>query len=370
MTLAFSNTSPYWKSRLRALGFTTVYSTEWKLGPIGEAGFGHMGDHLENDAGHIRNETGFISLVTTPAGGVLWTVAEDVVDEHLIRHLEDRGRNPFLLVMYQFVNPARGTANLLRFRPPWYRDSRTVKAISFWSDPEPDAHLASLQPVPSPAASHCPNPKSGDGSPYRSSYLPNDHPRDSEDLPARFSDGAGYASSCSDGANPDPHPAAPARAAGYVTRPTPLKSATPGGTYELGAWWGLSLFSGPVLGYSKDVKYMPIDVRVSYRLLLDNHWALPYSPEITALAMFDWPPPDGAAPPQPAPESLRERPQPGRTAAGPAAPPPRPAPPQPKRRLPLLRQPGPFTPGLTRHVHHRPRRRHQHLPQGSPGPPQ
>ncbi len=31
MTLEFSNTRPYWKSRLRAMGFSAVYSTEWKL---------------------------------------------------------------------------------------------------------------------------------------------------------------------------------------------------------------------------------------------------------------------------------------------------------------------------------------------------
>ena len=40
----------------------------------------------------------------------------------------------------------------------------------------------------------------------------------------------------------------------------------PGGVHEFGAWWGLSLMSGHVWGYAKDVKYMPIDVRYSYEL--------------------------------------------------------------------------------------------------------
>ena len=69
-----------------------------------------------------------------------------------------------------------------------------------------------------------------------------------------------------------------------------------GGTHEFGAWWGLSLFSGSLVGTTKDVKYMPIDVRYSYRFVQHPHWALRYAPEITALAMLDWPTPWGAAP--------------------------------------------------------------------------
>lgn len=38
---------------------------------------------------------------------------------------------------HSFLTPGKTTGNLLRFRPPWYRDSRTVKADSFWSDPAP-----------------------------------------------------------------------------------------------------------------------------------------------------------------------------------------------------------------------------------------
>jgi opacity protein-like surface antigen len=50
------------------------------------------------------------------------------------------------------------------------------------------------------------------------------------------------------------------------------------------------------LGYAQGVKYMPIDVRYSYLFLQRQHWALRYSPEITALAMLDEPVPDGLAP--------------------------------------------------------------------------
>jgi hypothetical protein len=239
MTLAFSNTRPYWVSRLRAMAFSTVYSVQWKLGPFGESGIGHQGDHLAYDQnGTLRNQTGMVSMVTTPIGGTLWTVAEDLLDRSVITRLEQRSRNPFLLVTYQFLNPGRGTGNMLRFRPPWFRDSRTVKANSFWSDPSPE---------PSPRG----------------------------------------------------EPRAQAASATAVSI-TPSRRATLsvpfGGTHELGAWWGLSLFSGSLLGYAQGVKYMPIDVRYSYLFLQRQHWALRYSPEITALAMLDEPVPDGLAP--------------------------------------------------------------------------
>ena len=103
---------------------------DWRVG------VGHSGDHLayEEDTGRSRNETGFVSLVTTPVGGTILTVAEDVIDKKVIRHLENFNRNPFMLMGYSFLTPGKTTGNILRFRPPWFRDSRTVKANSFWSD--------------------------------------------------------------------------------------------------------------------------------------------------------------------------------------------------------------------------------------------
>jgi Lipid A 3-O-deacylase (PagL) len=249
MTLEFSNTWPYWRSRLRALAFSTVYSTEWKLGPIGESGVGHQGDHISYDDGHARNETGFVSLVTTPVGGTLWTITEDIMDKKVVSRLEQWNRNPFLLMGYSFLTPAHTTGNLLRFRPPWYRDSRTVKANSFWSDPEPSTSASAGGGV---------------------------SPESVEDV-RNTTDGGPEA---------------------LVVQPTPQPQQLilPGGTHELGAWWGLSLMSGHLWGDAGDVKYMPIDVRYSYRFLLHERWALRYSPEITALAMIDWPTPQGLAP--------------------------------------------------------------------------
>ena len=235
MTLVQSNTWPYWRSILRATIFSTAYSFEWKLGPIGEAGIGHNGDHPQDyqPNGSFTNGTGDVTLVTTPIGGTLWTLAEDALDKHVITRLEDKSRNPFALLGYQLLNPARATANILRFRPPWYRDTRVLKATTFWSFPDSDSSVLA------------------------------------RDLAA-------------------PAGAEPALSNQAIAAALP-EWPRPGGVHEFGAWWGLSLMTGHIWGYAKDVKYMPIGVRYSYLLSEHDHWAFRYSPELTALAMLDEP---------------------------------------------------------------------------------
>jgi hypothetical protein len=63
----------------------------------------------------------------------------------------------------------------------------------------------------------------------------------------------------------------------------------PGGVHEFGASWGFSGFSGPIWGYARDVKYMPVDVTYSYLWIDGSKWNFRYAPELTALAMLDEP---------------------------------------------------------------------------------
>jgi hypothetical protein len=258
MTLTQSNTWPYWRRLLRAEAFTTVYHFEWKLGPIGEAGIGHTGDHPEGHPNLFG--TGDVELVTTPVVGGLWTLAEDSLDKHLVAHLEDHPRNPFVLLGISILTPAQGTANILRFRPPWYRDSRVVKAASFWSDPPPpyDRETAEIEAYEASRRAAGGNPNS------------------SEQERA---------------AEPSSSPLNPVPAVALPPRPQLPQWPRPGGVHEFGAWWGMSLISGHIWGYAGDIKYMPIDVRYSYLLSEHDHWTLRYSPEVTALAMLDEPVP-------------------------------------------------------------------------------
>lgn len=246
MTVEFGNTPEYWRSRTRALIFSTAYSFEWKLGPFGEAGIGHNGDHLIPEISAPKtNETGWVDLVTTPVGGLLWTMAEDALDKHVVKKLEETPRRPITLLFISFLTPSRATANIFRFRPPWYRDGREVKAATFWSDP-PSPDDATSRPGETEAA--------GGGAP-----------------------GTGAASSAV-------HP---------VRNPEALPLwPRYGGVHEFGAWWGLSLMSGHIWGYAKDIKYMPVDINYSYLLYRGANWNFRYAPEVTALAMLDEPTPN------------------------------------------------------------------------------
>ncbi len=235
MTVEMANTREYWRSRMRATLFSTAYSFEWKLGPFGEAAIGHNGDQYFTDNNTKTNETGWVELVTTPVGGLLWTMAEDALDKGVVKKIEATPRRPVTLLLLSFLTPSRATANIFRFRPPWYRDGRPVKAATFWSEP----------PGPEEAASGAP---SGNGAVAGAAVQPG--PRNPEVLPLW------------------PH---------Y------------GGVHEFGAWWGLSLMSGHIWGYAKDVKYMPVDVNYSYLLYPGTRWNFRYAPELTALAMLDEP---------------------------------------------------------------------------------
>jgi hypothetical protein len=248
MTVEQANDWIYWRSRLRALAFSTAYSFWWKLGPTGEAAVGHNGDHYFVDKGVRTNETGWVELVTTPLGGLAWTLGEDALDKHLFRKIAAKPRRPVTLLLASFLTPSKATANIFRFRPPWYRDGYQVKANTFWSDP--------------------PSPEQADG------------PAAGDDPPPSGSDGS------ASGADP----VAGASAAVVRHGEPAVKPEWPrwGGVHEFGAWWGLSLISGHVWGYAPDVKYMPIDVNYSYLFNPDSHrWAFRYAPEITALAMLD-----------------------------------------------------------------------------------
>jgi len=126
MSLEFQNSRVYWHSRLPAFIWSAIYSAEWKLGPVSEASVGNTGGffYYDKNAHKFTNDTGTVGLVITPVGGWAWSVAEDLVDEHIITRLERKSHNPLYLFSIQFLNPCRGFANLLRFKAPWYRDGR------------------------------------------------------------------------------------------------------------------------------------------------------------------------------------------------------------------------------------------------------
>jgi hypothetical protein len=57
--------------------------------------------------------------------GLGWMVGEDAVDRYVIKRIEDRFQNHWIrIVARTTLNPTRTYANIVRFKVPWYRDTR------------------------------------------------------------------------------------------------------------------------------------------------------------------------------------------------------------------------------------------------------
>ncbi|HZO56819.1 MAG TPA: hypothetical protein VFB63_29180 [Bryobacteraceae bacterium] len=113
----FGSSAVYWKSRLRAAGFATLYSANFELGPASEASLGNVG--LGGTG------AGAVDLVVTPLGGLGVMVAEDALDRYVIQWAERASGNlAYRIAVRSLLNPTRSFANMLRMRPPWFRDLR------------------------------------------------------------------------------------------------------------------------------------------------------------------------------------------------------------------------------------------------------
>ena len=115
MNQSFENSHAYWRSRLKALAWSAAWSTQFEIGPVSQASIGNVGLHGKQT---------YVDLVVTPIGGFGWLVLEDFVDKNIIHMIERRSSGNFYIKIASrtFLNPSRSTANLLRFKTPWYRD--------------------------------------------------------------------------------------------------------------------------------------------------------------------------------------------------------------------------------------------------------
>lgn len=112
----------YWKSRLKAFGWSFLYSTQFELGLLGEASLGNIGIRPYDGRKHPM---AYVDIVVTPVVGTAWLIGEDALDKYLIRHLDTRVKNRVLhALLRSFLNPTRSMANVLRGKYPWYRDDR------------------------------------------------------------------------------------------------------------------------------------------------------------------------------------------------------------------------------------------------------
>jgi hypothetical protein len=133
--LRISGSREYWRSKFYAMMWATVFSTQQKIGPMGEAALGNAGGYTyalhcpypcknyQPGVTKYTNNTGWTDFITTPTIGTLWTVLEDFLDRRVSDPLEERYPGRLAPRIFRgAVNPTRTMANALRGKNPWYRD--------------------------------------------------------------------------------------------------------------------------------------------------------------------------------------------------------------------------------------------------------
>ena len=121
--LRFSRDRGYWIGRMKAMAWTAAWSTQFELGPIGEASLGNVGQK--------PGTQGYVDLVITPVMGTALIIGEDFADRYIVGWVERKTqKHVWRAAARGFFNPTRSVANLLRFRAPWYRDARTIGNVS------------------------------------------------------------------------------------------------------------------------------------------------------------------------------------------------------------------------------------------------
>ena len=139
--LRISATSAYWKSRFMGMMWATVFSTQQKIGPLGETALGSDGGYTYvsgckppcpswKPGEKYTNNTGWTDFIATPVIGTLWVLLEDSID----RYISDPVQNPrpnavFPKILRGGLNPTRTMANAMRLKKPWYRDFQHPEVV-------------------------------------------------------------------------------------------------------------------------------------------------------------------------------------------------------------------------------------------------
>jgi hypothetical protein len=132
--LRFGMNREYWRSRFLAMMWSTVFSTQQKIGPLGEAALGSDGaiNYPLNCAYPCRtykpgqpytNNTGWTDFIITPTVGTVWVLLEDFLDLEVSDRIQNAHPDAaFAKIVRGAINPCRTMANAMRWRKPWYRD--------------------------------------------------------------------------------------------------------------------------------------------------------------------------------------------------------------------------------------------------------
>jgi len=171
--LEFANSKEYWRSRLKATIWNTVYSTQWSIGPFSEMTVEKYGSKARppwNSNGswpcttkHCYSGVGKVNLVITPVGGLGWVVGEDWLDKKIVRRVERNTNNRLLIdTLRCSLNPIRGGASMLHGWRPGFACAIKDQRIS-WRRTRARTHfgrrlsppLQPLRSLPPPTEGMC-----------------------------------------------------------------------------------------------------------------------------------------------------------------------------------------------------------------------
>lgn len=117
----FGKSKEYWRSRLTAFAWSSVWSTQFELGVLGETSIGNVGVH--NNYGPSRMS--WKDLVITPTAGTGVVIGEDIIEKYVLRGwLEKRSSRTRIKIFRTFFTPFQSFSNVLRGKKPWHRDNR------------------------------------------------------------------------------------------------------------------------------------------------------------------------------------------------------------------------------------------------------
>lgn len=120
--LEFSMSKDYWTSRMKAMAWSAVWSTQFEFGPVSEANIGNVG--LNNSDG--RNGMAWVDLIMTPTAGTGVLIGEDIIDKYILKNwLEKKLTSRTRIKLYRtFFNPLTSFVNILGGKKPWKRYNR------------------------------------------------------------------------------------------------------------------------------------------------------------------------------------------------------------------------------------------------------
>lgn len=120
----FGKSKAYWESRIKAMGWSAVWSAQFELGPISEASLGNVG--LNTVRGH--STMAYVDLIVTPVVGTGVLIGEDAIDKYVLKNWLERkvGDKNTLKLLRSVLTPTTSFTNLLRGKVPWKRDSRIL----------------------------------------------------------------------------------------------------------------------------------------------------------------------------------------------------------------------------------------------------